>query len=212
MADLMTYPYTTSHISLKSQVFQAFSQHVAIHRGAFRHGAHGDPRLRRQEDRDHAGLAAIDNEAVVTEAALGRRHCVAQHRATACCGGWFVCHVFLHVSTHISRRAMRASRLWVHGCNEERVLAAALINSWISVEPCCTVAGSAAPTPTSFDDVSPSMKQRELCCFSVPLYDLLLALAFFHFPCLDGLKLVHSLSTAAVASTEFCPFPAMCSS
>ena len=24
----------------------------------------GDPRLRRQEDRDHAGLAAIDNEAV----------------------------------------------------------------------------------------------------------------------------------------------------
>ena len=29
-----------------------------------RHGAPGDPRLRRQEDRDHAGLAAIDNEAV----------------------------------------------------------------------------------------------------------------------------------------------------
>ena len=45
MTDLMTYPYTT------------------IHRGGFRHGAHGDPRLRRQEDRDHAGRAAIDNEA-----------------------------------------------------------------------------------------------------------------------------------------------------
>ena len=26
--------------------------------GAFRHGAHDDPRLRRQENRDHAGLAA----------------------------------------------------------------------------------------------------------------------------------------------------------
>ena len=33
-----------------------------------------------------------------------------------------------------------ASRLWVHGCNEERVCAAALINAWISVEPRCTVA------------------------------------------------------------------------
>ena len=27
------------------------------HREAFRHGARADPRLRRQEDRDHAGLA-----------------------------------------------------------------------------------------------------------------------------------------------------------
>ena len=61
MTDLMTYPNTTSHISLKSQ---AFSHHGVIRRGAFRHGAHGDPRLWRQEDRDHAGLAAIDNEAV----------------------------------------------------------------------------------------------------------------------------------------------------
>ena len=87
------------------------------------------------------GLPQADNEAVVTEAALGRRHEVAQRRATARCGGWFVCHVFLHVSTHIFRRVMCASRLWVHGCNEERVLAAALNNTWISVEPCCTVAG-----------------------------------------------------------------------
>ena len=59
MTDLMT-----SHISLKSSVFSSFTQHGAIHRGAFRHGAHGDPRLRRQEDRDHGGVAAIDNEAV----------------------------------------------------------------------------------------------------------------------------------------------------
>ena len=73
--------------------FQAFSQHGAIHRGAFRHGAHGEPRLRRQEDRGGAWCAAIDNEAVVAEATLGRRHGVAQHQATASCGGWCVCLV-----------------------------------------------------------------------------------------------------------------------
>ena len=33
-----------------------------------------------------------------------------------------------------------SSRLWVHGCKDERVRAAALINAWISVEPRCTVA------------------------------------------------------------------------
>ena len=49
--------------------------------------------------------------------------------------------VFLHVSTHISRRVMCATCLWVHGCNEERVRAAALTNACIFVEPCCTVAG-----------------------------------------------------------------------
>ena len=51
------------------------------------------PRLRRQENRDHTGLTAIDDEAVVAEAALGRRHGVAQHRATAAgsagSGGFF---------------------------------------------------------------------------------------------------------------------------
>ena len=52
-----------------------------------------------------------------------------------------MCHVLWHVSTHVSRRVICASRLWVHGCYEERVLAAALMNAWISVEPCCTVAG-----------------------------------------------------------------------
>ena len=51
----------------------------------------GDPRLRRQEHRDHAGLAAIDNEVVITEVALGRRHGVAQHRATAWCEGMSFC-------------------------------------------------------------------------------------------------------------------------
>ena len=53
-----------SFISSNHRCFQAFSQHGAIHKEAFRHGAHGDPRLRRQEERDHAGLATIDNEAV----------------------------------------------------------------------------------------------------------------------------------------------------
>ena len=52
-----------------------------------------------------------------------------------------VCVMFsLHVSSHISRHVICVSRLSVHGCNEERVLAAALINAWISVDPCCTVA------------------------------------------------------------------------
>ena len=36
---------------------------------------------------------------------------------------------------------MCASRLLVNGCKKERVRAAALINTWFSVEPCCTVAG-----------------------------------------------------------------------
>ena len=52
-----------------------------------------------------------------------------------------VCVLFsLHVSSHISRRVICVSRLCVHGCNEERVRAAALINARISVDPCCTVA------------------------------------------------------------------------
>ena len=44
----------------------------------------------------------------------------------------------LHVSSHIFRRVICVSRLWVHGW---RVRAAALINAWISLDPCCTVAG-----------------------------------------------------------------------
>ena len=55
--------FTSNH-----KFFQAFSQQGAIQRGAFRHGAHGDPRLRRQENLDHAGLATIDNEAVLASA------------------------------------------------------------------------------------------------------------------------------------------------
>ena len=52
-----------------------------------------------------------------------------------------VCVMFsFHVSSHISRRVICVSRLWVHGCNEERVRAAALINAWISIDACCTVA------------------------------------------------------------------------
>ena len=52
-----------------------------------------------------------------------------------------VCVMFsLRVSSHISRRVICASRLSVPGCIEERVRAAALINAWISFDPCCTVA------------------------------------------------------------------------
>ena len=43
--------------------------------------------------------------------------------------------------SHIARIVMCASRLLVHGCEKGRVRAAALINTWISVEPCCTVTG-----------------------------------------------------------------------
>ena len=46
-----------------------------------------------------------------------------------------VCVMFSsHVSSHISRRVIRVSHLWVRGCNEER------IHAWITVDPCCTVA------------------------------------------------------------------------
>ena len=48
-------PFSSNH-----KCFQAFSQHG----GAFRHGLHGDPRLRRQDNSGRAELAAIDNEAV----------------------------------------------------------------------------------------------------------------------------------------------------
>ena len=141
------FPYRTlthidisRHISIQSQVFSSFFHNMVRSTEERFAWSAWSFSFRREEDRDHAGRAAIDNEAVVTEDALGRRHGVAQHRATARGEGWFVCHVLLHVSTHISRRVTRASRLWVHGCNEGRVLAAALINAWISVEPCCTVA------------------------------------------------------------------------
>ena len=70
------------HFPQYPKCFQAFSQqHGAIRRGAFRHGAHGHARLRQQEDRGGAWCAGGDNEALAAEAALGRRHGVAQHRA-----------------------------------------------------------------------------------------------------------------------------------
>ena len=128
------------HFPEDPKCFQAFSQqHGAIHRGAFRHGAHGDARVRQQENRGGAWCAGGDNEALAAEAALGRRQGVAQHRATAWCGGWFVPYFSCYLS-HIARIVMCASRLFVHGCEKERVRAAALINAWISVDPCCTVA------------------------------------------------------------------------
>ena len=54
-----------------------------------------------QEDRDHAGLAAVDDEAVVAEAALGWRDGAAQRWVTMRRGGSFV-SCFLLLSSHIS--------------------------------------------------------------------------------------------------------------
>ena len=128
MTKLMTYPYTTSHIPSNHKCFRAFSRHGAIRRGAFRHGAHGDRRLRRQEDRGGAWCASCGGCARTA------------HRATAWCGGWCVSCFSCYLS-RIARIVMCASRLLVHRCTKERFRASALINTWISVEPCCTVAG-----------------------------------------------------------------------
>ena len=60
---------------------------------------------RQLEDCDNAGLAAIDNEAVVAEAPLGKRDGVAQRWATTWCGGWCVsCFPSCYLS-HIARIA-----------------------------------------------------------------------------------------------------------
>ena len=98
-------PHHKPHFPQDPKCFQAFSQqHGAIRRGAFRHGAHGDARLRQQEDRGGAWCAGGDNEALPAEAALGRRHGVAQRRATTWRGGWCLC-VMSFVS-HLSKRAL----------------------------------------------------------------------------------------------------------
>ena len=141
MTDSTTYPLTTSHISLKiPSVFKPFHNNMVRSTGErFAMELHGDARVRQQESRGGAWCARGDNEALAAEAALGRRQGVAQHRATAWCGGWFVPCFSCYLS-HIARIVMCASRLLVHGCKKERVRAAALINAWISVDPCCTVA------------------------------------------------------------------------
>ena len=52
MTDSMTPIHAPQHhFRQNHNCFQAFSQHGAIRRGAFRHGTHGDPRLRQPEDR-----------------------------------------------------------------------------------------------------------------------------------------------------------------
>ena len=81
------------HFPQNHESVQAFSQHGAIRRGAFRHGAHG-PSPWQPEDRGSAWCAAVDNAALAAEAALGWRHGVAQHRATTRRGGRPVCLVF----------------------------------------------------------------------------------------------------------------------
>ena len=63
------------------------------------------PISRQQEDRDNAGLAAVDEEAVVTEAALGGRDGATQLWETAWRGGWFVSPFFASVVTHLANCA-----------------------------------------------------------------------------------------------------------
>ena len=58
--------------------------------GTVRHREDGSRWHGQQEDRDHAGPAAVDDEAVVAGAPLGGRDGVAQRWATVWCGSWFV--------------------------------------------------------------------------------------------------------------------------
>ena len=77
-----------SQICSKTPVF------VIIFAGTLCHRKNGSRWHGQQEDRDHAGLAAVDDEAVVAEAPLGGRDGVAQRWATTWQGGWCVCRVF----------------------------------------------------------------------------------------------------------------------
>ena len=81
-----THMTDSTHISFKSQVFSS---------------------LLKQEDRGGAWCAGVDNAALAAEAALGRRHGVAQHRATAWCGGWCVSCPSACFDSHLSA---------CHGC------------------------------------------------------------------------------------------------
>ena len=61
-----------------------------------------------------AGLAAVDNEAVVAEAPLGGRDGVAQRWATTWRGGWFVfCFSCISLLTSLELRVICAFGLWV---------------------------------------------------------------------------------------------------
>ena len=101
--------YHKPHFPQDPKCFQAFSQqHGAIRRGAFRHGAHGDGRLRRLVcRRRQPGCGGFARTATWRRATSGDR--VVRR---------LVCVLFSsHVSSHISRRVICVSRLCVHGCN-----------------------------------------------------------------------------------------------
>ena len=67
--------------------------------------------VRASRKSQHAGLEAVDNEAVVAEAALGGRDGVAQHWATTWPGGWFVSCFLAFLVSHLSNCA-RCVRLF----------------------------------------------------------------------------------------------------
>ena len=135
MTKMMTYPYTTSHISLKSQVFSSFlptwsdPQRSVSPWSAWRREASAPRRSRRR-------LVCRTRQRSASCGGCART----AHRATAWCGGWCVSCFSCYLS-RIARIVMCASRLLVHRCKKEGFRASALINTWISVEPCCTVAG-----------------------------------------------------------------------
>ena len=141
MTDLMTYPYTTSHISFKSQVFSSLlttwcdPQRSVSPWSAWRLQASAPRRSRRRlvcrRRQRSAGCGGCARTATWRRTTSGDR--VVRRLVRVSC---FSCYL-----SHIARIVMCASRLLVHGCKKERVRAAALTNTWISVEPCCTVAG-----------------------------------------------------------------------
>ena len=139
MTDLMTYPYTTSHISLKSQVFSSLLTTWC------------------DQQRSVSPWSAWRPEASAPRKSRPRWACRNRQRSGGCRGcartaTWrratsgdrlvrrLVCVSCPFCMIRLTSLGVCASRLWVHGCDEERVCAAALINAWISVEPRCTVA------------------------------------------------------------------------
>ena len=99
------------HFPQDPKCFQALSQqHGAIRRGAFRHGAHGDARLRQQEDRGGAWCAGCRQRSAgcrgCARMATWRRAFLGDHVLRRL----GVCAMFsLHVSSHISRRVICVS-------------------------------------------------------------------------------------------------------
>ena len=141
MTDSMTYPHTTSHIFLKildvsrhsrNNMVRSAEERFAMERMATR--GFGSKTIKAllgvPVSTTQRWLQRLRSDGDTASRNMGRPRGA---EAGVCV------MLSLHVSSHISRRVICVSRLWVHGCNEERVRAAALINAWISVDQCCAV-------------------------------------------------------------------------